>query len=187
MVRLVIGSLKEVFKVLGNQKHLLAEDPICYFWQYSLLLEKHTKTIYERNFLLFFFPRPNNYPLHFLCFQSSMTYVKPLTKGCQIVLFLFGCLERESFSTSFIIPDRLGIVKKSSHGSNLFLCFLCGCPQEQNIFVCQWNMKHTACDWLNAPLAQDGKHLFSNGQLIRNQPGFSQIWCNLVQNVCNLL
>jgi len=42
-----------------------------------------------------------------------MTCVKPLTKGCQIVLFLFGCLERESFSTSFIIPDRLGIVKKA--------------------------------------------------------------------------
>lgn len=68
----------------------------------------------KETFCFFFFPRPNNnYPLHFLCFQSfSMTYVKPLTKGCQIVLFLFGCLERESFSTSFIIPDRLGIVKK---------------------------------------------------------------------------
>lgn len=73
---------------------------------------KHTKTVYERNFA-FFFHWPNNYPLHFLCFESfSMTHVKPLTKDCQIVLFLFGCLKRESFSTSFILPDRLGIIKK---------------------------------------------------------------------------
>lgn len=187
MVRLVIGRLKEVFKVLGNQKHLLCRRFVI-FGSIHCCWKSIQKPFMKETFCFFFFHRPNNYPLHFLCFQSfSMTYVKPLTKGCQIVLFLFGCLERESFSTSFIIPDRLGIIKKSSHGSNLFQCFLCGCLQERNIFVCQWNMKHTACDWLNAPLAQDGKHLFSNGQLIRNQPGFSQIWCNLVQNVCNLL
>lgn len=165
MVRLVIGRFKEVFKVLGNSKHLLCRrSGLLFLWQYSLLLESIQKP-FMKGTLLFFFHWPNNYPLHFLCFESfSMTHVKPLTKGCQIVLFLFGCLKRESFSTSFILPDRLGIIKKkSSHGSNLFLCFLCGCLLECNIFVCQWNMKHTACDWLDAPLAQDGKHLFSNG------------------------
>lgn len=99
----------------------------------------------------FFFPRPNNYPLHFLCFQSfSMTNVKPLTKGCQIVLFLFGCLERESFSTSFIIPDRLGIVKKKALMVQTFSCVFYVGVLRSKTFLCAsgiWSTLH-AIGWM---------------------------------------
>lgn len=55
MVRLVIGRFKEVFKVLGNSKHLLCRrSGLLFLWQYSLLLESIQKP-FMKGTLLFFF------------------------------------------------------------------------------------------------------------------------------------
>lgn len=142
----------------------LAQDPPCYFWQYSLLLANHAKTVYERNYFCFCFVFLTG-PMIILCtsfvlkgFQRLMSNLSP--KAAKLFYFcLVVWTVRVSQQTLMFQIGWESSLKKLSW-FKLFQCFLCGCLLELNIFVCQWKTKHTACDWLNAPSGQDGKHFF---------------------------